>query len=1425
MKKILFAVLTFSAIQKEIIAQCSVTATPTTSTINCGQSVQLNASATGGTITYSNDFNTGTAGSGWNTNSGAQFNNPCLPNPNGGAAYLWMGSTSAAPRTIETQTFNINCAGSVCFDLAFATQGGASPCEGPDLATEGVYLQYSTNFGATWTTIFYFDPNINASGGSAASPYTSWANYCFPIPAAAISPTTSFRWAQLSISSNLNDHWGIDNVVISGTCANPHYFVWTPPTGLNATNIANPVASPLTTTTYTVYYTDGISDSCSYQVTVNVIQPNVDAGPTQSICLGDTVTFNGSSTTTVNNQVTFSNTNVYSISDYSTTTSTVNVTGLNIPTFSTTSISQVCLDITHTWDGDLTVTLMCPGGAQLILSQANGGAGDNYTQTCFTPSATNVIGTAGFNTAPFTGTFAPEGAGGFASLLSCVANGTWSLLVTDNAGGDVGTLNSWSIVFNNNVSPNVSWNPTAGMTGSNTYTPTLVPNTSGTYTVSLTTAPGCTATDTVSVFVNPLPSPAAGPDKTICAGTSTNLNASGGATYSWSPGTGLSSSSISNPVASPSVTTSYTVTISNGSCLGKDTIVVNVNPLPPVDAGLNVTICDGASTNLQASGAGSYIWSPGTALTGTNVANPTANPNNTITYYVTGTDANGCVKSDSVKVTVNPTPVANASLDDTICTGTSTTLNGSGAGNYSWTPGTGLNNTAISNPVANPTVTTTYVLTVTNGFSCLDKDTMTVFVNPLPNVDAGLNQIICNGLTWQLNATGALSYVWTPTVTLSASNIPNPVASPTASTTYTVTGTDANGCVKSDAVSIVVLPGPSLTTSIDPSICLGASANISATTPATIITWTPPTGLSSTTTANTTATPTVTTTYTVTATQNGCSKQDSVTVTVNQGPNLNAGPNITACSGDSIQLNAGGNATTYIWSPSTGLSSTSIQNPVSTSTASVTYIVTGVDANGCVDKDTISLTISSALQVNAGNNIPVCQGSNAQLNAIGATNFVWIPAAGLSSSIIANPVATVTATTTFTVTGTNSSGCTGVDSVVVIVNPLPQVTVNSESICTGATATLTANGASSYTWNPNGTPSGTNGITVSPSSTTVYTVTGTDANGCSSSAQSTVTVSSTLNASVTTTPVNCFNANNGGATINVTGGSGGYTYVWSSSGSGSTANNLPPNNYTVTVTDASGCQSVVQFSITEPTQMSAILTPTDISCVNPTGSVATAVTGGTPNYSYSWSPSGNGQNPNGLSAGTYTVTITDANNCVITQTVVVSTLASAITATFTANPTSGTAPLQVGFTNNSTNATNYIWSFGNGSTSSQQNDTTVYTTPGTYTVMLIAQNSAGCVDTATATILVLDDFSILVPNIFTPNGDGSNDVFFIPSSGLSTLSVEIYDRWGLKVYEITSPSGSWNGGSSPEGTYFYLLNAKSTGGKEVSQQGYFQLIK
>ena len=212
---------------------------------------------------------------------------------------------------------------------------------------------------------------------------------------------------------------------------------------------------------------------------------------------------------------------------------------------------------------------------------------------------------------------------------------------------------------------------------------------------------------------------------------------------------------------------------------------------------------------------------------------------------------------------------------------------------------------------------------------------------------------------------------------------------------------------------------------------------------------------------------------------------------------------------------------------------------------------------------------------------------------------------------------------------------------------------------------------------------------------------------------------------------------------------------------------------------------------------------------------------------YSWSGPNNftssQASPSIGNTGSYTLTVTDpANGC--TSTDVVDVTQSFISAAFVATPTAGVAPLQVIFTNASSNATSYTWSFGNGNESSQLNDTITYG-PGTYQVILIAQNNFGCIDTAFATIIVEDPFTILIPNIFTPNNDGANDVFFIPSSGLRSMNVGIYDRWGKLIHEITSTTGTWTGGDSPDGTYYYILTAKANDGKDINQQGYFQLIR
>jgi len=262
---------------------CEITVDPSPAALPCGGgTVSIEATGQGGTnFALNNDFQGG-AGNGWNVSPAGQFNNPCDPSVDGGT-YMWMGSTTAAPRTLETTPLDVECGGDICFFLDFATQGDLDPCEGPDLTNEGVFLEYSIDNGATWVTINYFDPGTGTTG-----PYLTWDQYCFPIPAAAETPTTIFHWFQNGSSGTCCDHWGIDNVTITSQSCNPYVYEWTQaPAGSTYPNDSTITSTITTTTDFTVCYTNNVDDTCCTTITIAVgsLDPLVVNG-TDEVCLG-----------------------------------------------------------------------------------------------------------------------------------------------------------------------------------------------------------------------------------------------------------------------------------------------------------------------------------------------------------------------------------------------------------------------------------------------------------------------------------------------------------------------------------------------------------------------------------------------------------------------------------------------------------------------------------------------------------------------------------------------------------------------------------------------------------------------------------------------------------------------------------------------------------------------------------------------------------------------------------------------------------------------------------------------------------------------------------------------------------------------------------------------------------------------------------
>jgi len=214
MRKLLLLISGIFLVSKSIHSQCEVTTSASLTTIRCGQSVSLTAfGQSNGTVVFTENFNNGNYGAGWASTPGSTtFSNPCSPNGVDGTVHAWMGSNTPSPRTLTSSSLNLSTATAgvtICFDLLFASQGDVAPCEGPDEPDEGVYLQFSTNGGATWTDLNYFDPN----GGNDPQ-LTNWNNWCFQLPPGAITANTIIRWHQIADSGQDYDHWGIDNVQI-----------------------------------------------------------------------------------------------------------------------------------------------------------------------------------------------------------------------------------------------------------------------------------------------------------------------------------------------------------------------------------------------------------------------------------------------------------------------------------------------------------------------------------------------------------------------------------------------------------------------------------------------------------------------------------------------------------------------------------------------------------------------------------------------------------------------------------------------------------------------------------------------------------------------------------------------------------------------------------------------------------------------------------------------------------------------------------------------------------------------------------------------------------------------------------------------------------------------------------------------------------
>lgn len=1511
-------------------------------------------------------------------------------------------------------------------------------------------------------------------------------------------------------------------------CASTSY-IWSPAAGLSSTTITNPVATPASSTTYGVTVS---SNGCVLTGTAVINIGSSSAGPDQTICQNTSTAFATSGTGTwtplasnpasvsIANTTSptssvgpFTTTGVYNFSwgagtcldtvqitvspkpnagadqnavCYITDVATMAATGTgtwtplagNPGTFTITAASSPTTTITNfsgigtynfVWTSGscsdtvsviVTDLCICPNPPVVTLDQNSGTICAGVTQAIsgtfsgdvnlVTPvtSGTGTFDLPNTSTSPFTFVYTPSAADSAAGTVNL-------LVVTDNPYGrpcvrdtDIYVLTIVTVPILNVTSAGLCggssatitataqptggtylWSDAGGTSASATFSPIATTTYTVTYTFSTCTAeasgtivastvpapvtirqtlcsgssytsPGgkiITTTSIVndtlvsvglcdSVIINDIfvfsTSVTASPDANICLGDSTQLSvANAGIVVSWSPTSSLDDPNSPTPIAFPATTTKYTVssliqapsTIVNGDFSGgnsgftsaytnnqtdvtvEGTYAVITNPQT---AHASFDICGDHTTGTGemmvvngAATAGEVVWqqtinvNPNTDyafsawLTNVYASNPailqfeingtllgspfsTASANcqwdqfytpwnsgtntvATITIVNQNTNTGGndfalddilfspiCLVSDTITVFV--TQPTTTIVNDTICQGDSYTLPG----------GTEVQ-------TAN-----TYNDTLTGIAGCDSIIITNLTVNPVPTLSFN-TPIICNGQTATLVATPDLpggNYNWAINgLDTSTINV-----TPNTDTYYQVSYI-LNGCSVTDSGFVTVKPQPTVSVaSINrcPTFA-GTLVAVSSITGGTF-SWNP----GGATTDSITVTPALTSDYIVTYDLNGCFAIDTATFTVNLTPAiiLDSLKNVSCFGANDgavyIGLPAPG---TYTYAWSNGPTSQDI-----TGLGPNSYTVTVTDQNTCTSTASYTVNEPTVLSLNPNSQVDVTcfNGNNgtATVNPTGGTpNYTYLWSNNQTSQTAVNLIAN-----TYSVTVKDANLCS-ITTSFTIIQPTQIVLgtpVLVNVLCNGgnngsAQVPVTGGGNTPYTflWSDNQTTNPAVNLFAGPYSVTVF-----DASLCAVTTTIVITEPTPVLLSTSETDVKCNGGNDGTATVSATGGAGGFSYIWDNGGTTSTITGLIANTYSVTVTDANNCTSNTSVTVNEPTALSLSATSTRETCFGfVDGTVSTVFSGGTPPYSIRLiqGTSTIAQNTSGqfnnVAPNQYIVRIVDANGCIENFNIVVPGAEENIfdiqtQATSCFGPqykdgsitvtglTVSNGSFTYGIDGGNQGSSGYFNNLAHGDHTviavdsfgcrsildiqvAQPDPAYLYITPqndsvdilstlqinsdfGPYpnssvvsyqwtpssglscidcpnpvfssyernnSYTLLVTYNTGCFIKANVKVVVTGTFPLFIPNAFSPNGDGNNDVYQVFSQGVKDFSLNIFNRWGEKIFESTNIletwDGSYKGNMQPPGTYVYYVDIKYLNGKKVNENGSITLIR
>ncbi|GAB4138835.1 MAG: hypothetical protein Fur0041_13890 [Bacteroidia bacterium] len=942
---------------------------------------------------------------------------------------------------------------------------------------------------------------------------------------------------------------------------------------------------------------------------------------------------------------------------------------------------------------------------------------------------------------------------------------------------------------------------------------------------------------------------------TNCNGTATVTGVTGGNppyTYSWAPSGGNAAT------ATGLCPGTYTVTVTaNNGCLTTTSVVTIASTGGGLTLNNSVTnvLCNGQNTGSISStvtggtGPFNFTWTP--AVTNNTVGNVNTATNLAAgSYVVTVTDVNNCSATQTVTVTQPPPLTVSTSSTPSTCglpngSVTATPAGGVGPYTYSWTPGPSSSQT-YSNLAGGPY---SVVVTDNNGCTATAVATVNSLASPTVTIVSSTN-VACFGgndgsaACQSSGGTLPISYSWSNGDTDSlAQNIP--------AGTYTVTATDANGCIDTAVVNITEPPQLTATTTQVDVLCFGNNTGSATVTPSG-------------------GTPQYTYVWSSGgngATENGlaagtytCDIIDAnncmitVTVTITEPTQLTATETHTdaLCFGSatgSATVTPSGGTAGYTYSWSSGGSAATENNLLA---GNYTCLVT--DNNGCTVTVSVTITEPTAIviqtsSVDAHCNLPDGSASAIAVGGTGNLTYNWLP------NNVSGQNLNQVVPGTYSVVVTDANGC--VDTATATVGNLPGVVATVASttnvscfgLSDGAGSVNASNGTLPYTyaWSPN--VSATNAATGLAAGN--YVVTVTDSAGCISTVTVTITQPPLLTITATLTPsVVCLGTP---VTLNAVaaGGTPNYNFIWTPGNlSGANQTIIPQQNgsYTVDVTDANGCTANAVVSVSVDAVPAAALTA-DVTagcaphCVNFTD-VSTISTGSITGWFWDFGDmnTSTSQNPSHCFSipGTYNITLIATTAAGCSDTIVMSNYITAYpnpVAAFDAQPqpTTELNPT-IYFTDQSSLAASWLWSFGDttNASSTAQNPNFSYVGPGCHTVVLEVETVNGCVDTAQQIICIDPDVTIYVPNAFTPNGDGVNDFFFPQGVGIDNSKFEmwIFDRWGNMIYYTKDMNKPWDGTVQGKSgticqidTYVWKIKAVDLNGKKHNLIGHVSLIR